>query len=153
MDEYNITKKGLNNLKKELDELKNVKKWEIAEWLREAASNGDMDENSEYVAAKEAQTALETRISDLENKIRNAKVVKRRRKDIADVGSKVEYALSGSSKKSKITLVSTEEANASEGKISVGSPIGRAFLGKKKGDNVEVHTPKGKKKYRITHIA
>ncbi|MDX1535270.1 MAG: transcription elongation factor GreA [Candidatus Spechtbacterales bacterium] len=154
MEEYNITKKGLNQLKKELDELKNVKKWEVAKWLKEAAEGGDMDENSEYVAAKEAQTALETRISELESKIRNAKVIKRRRKDIVEVGSKVEYTPHGSStKKFKITLVSTEEADASNGKISIGSPIGKALRGKKKGDKVEVHTPKGKKKYKIIRIA
>lgn len=153
MEEYNITKKGLDKLKAELEELKNVKKWEIADWLREAAAQGDLDENSEYIAAKEAQTALETKIGELENKIRNAKVIKRRRKDMVDVGSRVEYASSGSKKKLKITLVNSEEADAASGKISMDSPFGKAFFGKKPGEEVEVHTPKGKKKYKITRIA
>ncbi|MDX1608057.1 MAG: transcription elongation factor GreA [Candidatus Spechtbacterales bacterium] len=151
MEEY-FTQKGLKQMKAELEKLKTEKKWEIAKWLKEAATQGDMDENAEYLAAKEAQTALENRIEELEHKIRNAKVIKRRNKDIVEIGAKVEYATQ-SNKKSKIMLVSSEEADAGEGKISVTSPMGKAMLGKKKGENIEVHTPKGKKRYRITKIA
>lgn len=151
MEEY-FTKKGLEQLKQELEELKTVKRWEIAEWLREAATQGDMDENSEYLAAKEAQTALENRVEELEQKVRTAIIIKRRRKDIVEMGANVEFATS-SNNKTKVMLVSTEEADASEGKISAASPLGRALLGKKVGEDVEVHTPKGKKKYRITKIA
>lgn len=150
MEEF-FTKKGLKQLKTELEELKTVKKWEIAEWLREAATQGDMDENAEYLAAKEAQTALENRIEELEQKIRSAKVITRRKKDIVDVGAKVEFATS-SNNKNKVMLVSTEEADASDGKISFASPLGKALMGRKVGEHVEVHTPKGKKKYKITKI-
>ncbi|MEX0877923.1 MAG: transcription elongation factor GreA [Candidatus Spechtbacterales bacterium] len=151
MEEY-FTKKGLDQLKRELEELKTVKKWEIAEWLREAAQQGDMDENADYLAAKEAQTALESRVEELEQKIRIAVIIKRRNKDIVSVGASVEFATT-SNNKSKVVLVSTEEADASAGKISAASPLGRALMGKKVGEDVEVHTPKGKRKYRITKIA
>lgn len=151
MKEYNITKKGLKKLKEELDYLKNEKKWEMARWLKEAAAQGDMSENAEYLEAKQEQTALENRIGELEEKIRKARIIKRRQKDIVDVGSAVEFSDSG--KISKIMLVSAEEADVAGGKISSESPLGRALLGRRIGDHVEVETPKGKKKYRITKLA
>ncbi|MEX0870071.1 MAG: transcription elongation factor GreA [Candidatus Spechtbacterales bacterium] len=150
MEEF-ITKKGFEQLKKELYELKNVKKWEIAEWLRETSSQGDMDENAEYVSAIEAQTALRNRVEELERRIRSAKIITKRRKDVVDVGSVVHCA--ASSKKMKFTVVGSEEADAASGIISTSSPLGRALFGKKPGDIAEVITPKGKKKYKITKIA
>lgn len=150
MEEY-ITPSGLNQLKKELADLKNVKRWEIAQWLREASQQGDLDENSEYVAAKEAQTALEGKIDEIEELIRSAKVIRHRQKDVVDIGSRVEFLASGNNKM-KIRLVSSEEADAGEGKISPHSPLGKALLGRKVGEDIEVLTPKGRKKYRITKI-
>ncbi len=150
MEEY-ITQKGLNQLKEELKELKTQKKWEIANWLKEAAQQGDMAENAEYIAAKEAQTALEARIEELENKIRNAKVVRKKQGE-ATVGATVELIASGN-KKHKVQLVSSEESDASGGKISISSPMGNALMGKQEGEDVEVVTPKGKKRYRIVKIA
>lgn len=150
MEEY-ITKRGLMQLKKELAELQNTKKWEIAEWLKETAAQGDLAENADYIAAKEAQTILENKVKELEEKIRNAVVIKRRRKNIVDLGASVEFATQ-SNKKTKIMLVNSEEADAQFGKISAGSPLGRAMLGKKVGDRVEVLTPRGRKRYRITKI-
>lgn len=150
MEEY-FTKKSLKKLKKDLDELKNVKKWEIAAWLRETATQGDLSENADYIAAKEAQTALENKIEELEEKLRNAVIVKRRKKDVVDIGAQVEY-ITTSSKKTKIMLVGSIETDVELGKISASSPIGKAMLGKRVGDRIEVLTPKGKKKYRITKI-
>lgn len=150
MEEY-ITPSGLSQLKKELADLKNVKRWEIARWLREASTQGDLDENSEYIAAKEAQTALESKIEELEELIRSAKVIKHRRKDVVDIGSRVEFLASGNTKM-KVRLVSSEEADAGKGKISPHSPLGKALLGRKAGEDIDVVTPKGRKKYRITRI-
>lgn len=146
-----ITKKGLEQLRKELDKLKNEKIWEIARWLREASSQGDILENAEYAAAKEAQTALEEKIKILEKKIRTVKVIKRRKKDVVDIGANVEFK-NKANKIAKIILVGSPETEAEKGKISTLSPLGRAMLGKKVGDFVEVLTPKGKKKYKITKI-
>jgi len=151
MEDYYVTQKAFNELKKQLEELQTNKKWEIASWLKEASAQGDMLENAEYLEAKEAQTALENRIRDLEEKIRKAKIIKRRKKDVVDVGANVEFATS-SNKKQKVMLVSSEEAEAESGKISNESPMGMAMMGKKKGDYFEVITPKGKKKYRITKL-
>ncbi|MEX2144785.1 MAG: transcription elongation factor GreA [Candidatus Spechtbacterales bacterium] len=147
-----ITKKGLEQLKEELDKLKTEKTWEIAAWLREASSQGDMLENAEYFAAKEAQTALEERIEELEERIRTASVIKRRKKGVVDIGANIEF-INKSSKKTTIMLVGSPETEAGEGKISTLSPLGRALIGKKVGDYVEVLTPKGRKKYKITKIA
>lgn len=146
-----ITRKGLEKLKKELDELKNVKKWEIAQWLREASSQGDLDENAEYVSAKEAQTALENKVEELEERIRTAQVITKRKSDIVGVGSKIEF-VTPFQKKLNVVLVSIEESNAEKGKISTVSPLGTALFGKKVGDNIEVLTPKGIKRYRITKV-
>lgn len=146
-----ITKKGLEKLKKELYELNNVKRWEVAQWLREASSQGDLDENAEYVSAKEAQTALENKIDELEERIRTAQVIKKRISDVVGVGSKVEFVTS-SQKKLNVVLVSIEESDAEKGKISTVSPLGTALFGKKVGDNIEVLTPKGIKRYRVTKI-
>ena len=151
MEKYFITQKAFKNLKRELEELQTVKKWEIASWLKEASTQGDMTENAEYLEAKETQTALENRIRDLEEKIRKARIIKRRKKNVVDIGSTVILAFA-KNKKRKIKLVSSEESNAGEGKISNISPLGHAMMGKRVKDEVEVITPKGNKKYRITKI-
>lgn len=151
MEEYFVTQKAFKQLKIELEELQTIKKWEIASWLKEASTQGDMIENAEYLEAKEAQTALENRVKDLEEKIRKAKIIKRRKKDVVDIGSTVILAFAGN-KKRKIKLVSSEESDAGKGKISNISPLGNAVMGKRIKDEIEVVTPKGNKRYRITKI-
>ena len=153
MEEY-ITKEGSVQLKQELEFLKGEKRREIAQWLREAAQQGDLTENAEYVEAKEAQTALENKIDDLERRLRNAKIVDGVvATDQVGVGTTIE--LTGSSVQGglKVRLVGSEEANIDEGFISAASPMGQALLGKKVGDAVEVTTPKGVKKYKVLRIA
>lgn len=145
-----ITKKGLRQLKRELEELKTVKRWEIATWLRESASQGDLTENAEYMEAKEALTALEEKIDTFEQRLRTAKVVSGRRSDVVDVGATI--TLSTSTKKMRLRLVGSEEADAAAGHISTYSPMGKALLGKKVGETVEVTTPKGTRRYRVTRI-
>lgn len=151
MEEYFVTQKAFKQLKIELEELQTIKKWEIASWLKEASTQGDMIENAEYLEAKEAQTALENRVKDLEEKIRKAKIIKRRKKNVVDIGSTVILAFAGN-KKRKIKLVSSEESDAGKGKISNISPLGNAVMGKRIKDEIEVVTPKGNKRYRITKI-
>lgn len=145
-----ITKKGLKQLKKDLEELTTVKRWEIAKWLREAAAQGDLSENAEYMEAKESQTALEERIQALEQRLRTAKVVSGRSGDSVEVGAHIGLAIA--SKKIKIRLVGSEESDATAGLISTDSPMGKALLGKKVGEIAEVPTPNGVKKYKITKI-
>jgi len=151
MEDYYVTQKAFNELKRDLEEIQTQKKWEIAEWLKEASAQGDMLENAEYLEAKEAQTALENRIKDLEEKIRRAKIIKKRRTDVVDVGTTVEFAISSDEKRT-IKLVSSEEAEAEEGKISTESPLGKAMMGKKTGELFEVVTPKGNRKYKIIRL-
>src|SRR5690554_4664349 len=143
MEEY-ITKEGLTQLKQELEFLKGEKRREIAQWLREAAQQGDLTENAEYVEAKEAQTALENKIDDLERRLRSAKVVDGAvATDQVGVGTTIELTGSSAQGGLKVRLVGSEEANIDEGFISAASPMGQALLGKKVGDAVEVTTPKG----------
>lgn len=153
MEEY-ITKEGLTQLKQELEFLKGEKRREIAQWLREAAQQGDLTENAEYVEAKEAQTALENKIDDLERRLRSAKVVDGSvATDQVGVGTTIELTGSSAQGGLKVRLVGSEEANIDEGFISAASPMGQALLGKKVGDAVEVTTPKGVKKYKVLRIA
>ena len=147
-----FTKEGLKKLKDELHELKTAKRQEIAEHLREAASYGDLSENSAYQETKEAQVLLEVLIGELESTVRNALVVEEiKSAGGIEIGSSVIAVSTG--KPLKFILVGSGEAAPLEGKISVESPLGRAFLKSKKGDVVEIDTPEGKKKYKITHIA
>lgn len=141
-------------LKQELEFLKGEKRREIAQWLREAAQQGDLTENAEYVEAKEAQTALENKIDDLERRLRSAKVVDGAvATDQVGVGTTIELTGSSAQGGLKVRLVGSEEANIDEGFISAASPMGQALLGKKVGDAVEVTTPKGVKKYKVLRIA
>lgn len=160
MVEY-ITKRGLRILRKELKELRDVKRWEIAKWLREAASGGDLSENAEYMEAKEVQTALEVKIEIIEEKLRSAKVVSGHKRDIVEVGSAIVLASASArdgrdgsaSKKTKLKLVGSEEADVSAGFLSAESPMGKAVLGKRVGETVKVSTPRGIRKYKLTKIA
>lgn len=146
-----ITPEGLKKIKKDLEELKTVKRREIAKRIEEAKALGDLSENSEYIEAKEAQSFNEQKIIELEEFIRNAVIIsKTSKKNIVDIGSTVEFKFDG--KKEELTIVGSEEADPIQGKISNESPLGKAFLGHKVGDEVEVVAPSGKKKYKIVSI-
>ena len=147
-----LTRNGYKQLKEELEYLKNEKRWEVAHWLREASTQGDMDENAEYIAAKEEQDRIEQRIEQLEMRLRNARIVNTPRpNDLVQEGSKVRLATV--KKNLKFRIVGVEEADVAKGDISTESPIGRALLGKGVGDVIEFPTPKGNKRYKITRIA
>jgi len=147
-----ISLQKLKELKKELKERKTSLRQQIAKRIQEAQTQGDISENLEYTAAKEAQAFNEGRILELENLVRNAIVIsKKRRKDIVQVGSQI-VVKDEKGKKIEFNIVGSEDANPLEGKISNESPMGRSFLGHKAGDEINVQTPKGKVKYKIIRI-
>jgi transcription elongation factor GreA len=147
-----VSSQKLKELKKELEERKIVLRQQIAERIREAQTQGDVTENAEYAEAKEVQAFNEGRILELENLINNAVVIfRRRKKDAIQVGSQI-IVKDRKNKKFEFTIIGSEDANPIEGKISNESPLGRAFLNRKQGEEITVQTPKGKIKYKIVKI-
>jgi|SRR3989338_1438511 len=150
MNQCFISSKGLQKIKDELDLLRN-KRNEIAKRISEAKNQGDISENAEYEEAKESQAFNEGRIIKLEETLRNCVVVSRgKNKNIIDIGSTLE--IKNKDKASVFTIVGPEEVNPSKNFISNESPLGEALIGKKKGDIIEIETPGGKVKYKITDI-
>lgn len=136
--------------KRELEELK-LKRQEIAARLEEAKALGDLSENQEYSSAREAQAFNEGKILELEQLLRDAVMIdKNHRSSTAHIGSAIEVRSNG--KTQNFIIVGSEEANPAVGKISNESPLGKAFLGKKAGETVEVETPGGKNSYKINSI-
>ncbi len=149
---YHVTAEKLEELKAELETLKTTRRQEIAERLKRAKELGDLSENSEYFEARDEQQFVETRISELEETIRNAAIIKLvSGKDIVHIGSTIEVTKEGQN--FKYTIVGPNEADPAKGFISNESPIGRAFLGKKAGETVEIEIPSGKATYTIAKIA
>ena len=146
-----LTREGLEKLKKELEYLKETKRKEIAQRLEKCIAFGDLTENAEYQETKEEQAFVEGRILELEDLIQNAIIASEtRQKAYAQIGSTI---LVGSGwKKERFKIVGAEEADPLEGKISIESPIGKAFLDQPKGAMVEVHTPEGAVRYKILKI-
>ncbi len=146
-----VTPEGLEKLKKEIEELKTTKRQEVAERLRRAIAHGDLSENFDYADAKDEQVMLEAKIAELEAQIRESQVVLRAA-DLGrvQIGSTVEVEVDGDPM--TFCIVTAQEADPAQGKISVESPIGAALLGKKKGDKVKVETPGGVLQYDIVNI-
>lgn len=146
-----LSQEGLDKLKHELQELKTTKRKEIAARLEHAKSLGDLSENAEYQEAKEEQSLIESEIAKLEEMIREAVLIKKdHRTDRVEVGSTVSVR---SEKGGGVyTIVGSEEASPREGKISNESPLGRAFLGRRRGEKIEVKTPSGTIDYEILEI-
>lgn len=149
-----LSREGYEKLDRELRDLKTRGRKEIAQEIAEARAKGDLSENAEYDAAKEAQGHLEKKIAELENTLATAKII-----DKDDIDTSKAYLLStvtilnkNNDKKMKYTLVSKDEANFKEGKISVDSPIGQAILGTEVGDNVSVDVPAGTLELEILNI-
>lgn len=147
-----ISEEGLEKLKKELDVLRTLKRQEIAQRLEEAKALGDLSENAEYMEAKEAQAFNEAKIAELEEVIRNAVVIDtNHKKGFVDLGSKIE--VKSEHGKETFTIVGSEEADPDKSLISNESPLGRAFLGHKNGETIEVKTPAGMTNYKIISIS
>jgi len=146
-----LTKEGLAELKAEYDQLANVKRPVAVERLSDARDLGDLSENSEYAAAKQDLSFIDGRILELEEIIHGAKLISgTHQKTQVDVGCKVILHVNG--KKDEYMLVGEWEADPKEKKISHESPLGKALMGKKVGDRVEVEAPAGKVIYKILGI-
>lgn len=147
-----VTQEGLQKVKEELDELRNVRRKEVAERIERAKEMGDLSENAEYTSAREEQAFLEGRILELEDLLRNAVVITHTKgSHIVEVGSIVTVQ-SENALTREYTIVGSDEANPLQGKISHESPLGVAFLGRNINDVVEVHAPKGIMRYTILRI-
>ena len=142
---------GLEKLKKELEERKNKNRPEIALKISQAKELGDLSENAEYIEAKELQAFNDGRIEELEDLIKNAVLITHAQGDVVAVGSTI--AVSSPHGEHKFTIVGASEANPAQGFISNESPLGSAFLGHKKGDQVEVRIPSGTAKYKILDVS
>ena len=150
-----LTAEGLVKIEEELNELKSVKRKEIAERIKVALNFGDISENSEYDQAKNEQAQLEERIAKLEMILRNAKLIDDEdiTTDVVSIGSKVTVKDLEYDEEMEYTIVGSAEADPYEGRISNESPLGSALLGYKIGEIVEVNVPDGVIKYEIVNIA
>ena len=148
-----LTKEGYAAKVAELDELRTIKRPEIAERLKEAIAYGDISENSEYDSAKNEQAELEYKIGELEGLIKNAKVIEDGAKtDVVRIGQKVRIRKAGAREAIEYTIVSSSEADPIHGKISNVSPVGAALIDKRVKDKVDVKLPDGTAKYEILSI-
>ena len=153
-EEVLLTKEGLEKIKEEYDRHVSVSRAEVAERIKEARSFGDLSENAEYDAAKQEQAELEERINKLESMMRNAKIIDEDSsvEGIVNIGNTVIVKEKGSKEKVKFQIVGATEADPFEGKISNESAVGKALIGNKKGDTVEVEVIDGKITYKIMEI-
>ncbi len=147
-----LSREGLQKLREELEEMVTVKRPEIAQRIHDAKEHGDLTENAEYEDAKNEQAFVEGRIQTLEVLIKNATIIDENHStDFVVIGSTVK--LKGDHGTETYTIVGSAEADPSQGKISNESPVGRALLGKKKGDKVVVQVPAGDDAYTIVTIS
>lgn len=150
-----LTEEGMQKLKDELHHARTVERREIADEIAEARAQGDLSENAEYDAAKEAQGHLEARIAKLEDTLANARLIDESKVDTssARILSTVRLMNHKVNKEVTYTLVAPQEADIKEGKISVNSPIGKALLGTKEGETVEVKVPAGLMTLEVLEIS
>jgi transcription elongation factor GreA len=148
-----LTPEGLANLKAELEHLSTTRRREVAARIKEAREFGDISENAEYDDAKNEQAMLEARIAQLEDKLRSATVIDASEitTDVVRVGTVVEVT-DQAGKQTRYTIVGSAEAKPAEMKLSNESPVGKALVGHKKGDEVVIATPKGERRLTIKKI-
>lgn len=149
-----MTIQGYKQLEAELHRLKSVERPRIIQAIAEARAHGDLSENAEYHAAKEAQGLNEAKVAELEDKLSRAEVIdpSKLSGDSVKFGATVTLMDEDTEEEVKYQIVGEFEANVREGKISIGSPIARALIGRTKGDSVEVTTPKGTRSYEIVNV-
>ena len=154
MKEVILTPEGYERLKKEIEELSTTKRREVAERIRIAREFGDIAENAEYDDAKNEQMLLEHRIATLEERLRDARVIDKKEiaKDVVSVGSTVRLRDVDAKQTVEYHIVGSAEANPAENKLSNESPVGKAIIGRKKGETVEVAAPRGRLKFKILEI-
>ena len=153
-DKFPMTKDGLKKLKDELENLKITERPDIIKAIAEAREHGDLSENAEYHAAREKQSFIEGRISELENKILRANVIDTSNLDSSKVvfGATVEVTDINNEKKFTYRIVGTDEADIEKNLISISAPLCKAMMNKKVDDVIEVNTPSGNKEYIINSI-
>ena len=149
------TAEGLKKLKDELDHLKSVERPKASQAIAEARDKGDLSENAEYDAAKEAQGLLEMKISKMEDLLANARLIDESKLDTSKVSVLCKVKIRNQANKAEMTymLVAENEADLKTGKISVGSPIGKGLLGKKVGEVADINTPAGLLKFEVLDIS
>ena len=150
--ELYLTQEGLDEIKKELDELKLVKRPEVISALKDARAQGDLSENAEYDAARTEQAIVEARIKDLEVMVENAVVITKTDTDKVAIGAKVTLQYIDDDDTVEYSIVGSQEADPFENKISNESPIAKAILNKKAGDTVTVESPNGTYDVKIISI-
>jgi transcription elongation factor GreA len=149
------TAEGLKKLKEELEQMKTIERPKISQQIAEARDKGDLSENAEYDAAKEAQGLLEMKISKLEDVLANARILSEENIDLSKVGvlTKVKIKNLANSAIMEYSLVAEKEADIRKNKISVSSPIGKGLLGKKVGETAEIQVPRGVMSFEILEIS
>ena len=152
MTENAITAQGLEALRTELEQLEGAGREQIAAQIKTAREWGDLKENAEYHAAKEAQAHLETRILRLREKLLNAEVMEVQSGDEVGFGSRVEVEDEQTGKATTYTLVSSTEAAPAEGKLSMDSPVASALIGRRAGDVAAVQTPRGERRFKVLSV-
>lgn len=146
-----LTREGHEQTLRELNELRNVKRKEVAARIQEAKELGDLSENAEYVEAKNEQSFIEGRIVELENLMKTATIIDSPT-DVTTVHVGSTITVRGPSGERTLTIVGSNEANPSKGKISNESPVGKAFMSKRVGDRVTVEAPAGASRYELIAI-
>ena len=154
MERVPMTIAGYKSLEEELQRLKAVERPRIIAAISEARAHGDLSENAEYHAAKEAQGLNEARVAELEDKISRAEIIDTSKLsgDTVKFGATVSLEDEDTGDKVKYSIVGDTEANLREGKISISSPIARALIGKSNGESVEVRTPKGTRAFQLLKV-
>lgn len=154
MERVPITKEGYETLKKELERLKSVERPRNIQAIEEARGHGDLSENAEFEAAKERQSFIEGRVSELEFKLANAEIIDPGTlpKDRAVFGSRVLVENIDTGENLEYLLVGPDESDIGKGRISVASPLGRSLIGKKTGDEITLQVPGGKRVYELVEI-
>ncbi len=147
-----MTAEGLEALRAEVERLETDERGRIAEQIKVARSFGDLKENAEYHAAKEAQAHLETKILQLRARLIDARVVEVTEGDVAGFGSSVVLVDEGTGRELRYTLVAQPEQDPSAGKVSVETPVGRALIGKRAGDVATITTPRGERRLRVRSV-
>lgn len=149
-----LTYEGLKRMEDELENLKTIRRKEVADKIKEARGQGDLSENAEYDAAKEEQAEIEARIAQLEKMLRNAEVIDEEEvsDDVISIGSKIKILDVEFDEELEYVIVGSAEADPLSGKISNESPVGKTLLGHKKGESVMVETPGGETEFKILDI-
>lgn len=148
-----LTSEGFLELEEELDNLKTKERPSVIEAIKEARAQGDLSENADYDAARNKQAEVEARIKEIEYMLQNAKIIEKSAEGAVGLGSKVDILYVDDDESETYYIVGSTEADPLENKISNESPIGKAIIGKKEGDTVEIESPNGNYKIKIVKVA